>query len=183
MSFSRNREAPNEPFKRALTATMRAMAQDGELQVSYGPEAPGLRGEQARLPAPSRDLPAEEVRQLRGQADSFALRKRHHDEKTHARLMPQGGTARAVFDTIEQARVEAIGARRMAGVADNLRALLHARCETSGFAKMMDRSEAPLSEVLGLMVREKLTGEPCVRWPPCESSIPSTESPVSSMLK
>ncbi|WP_341704177.1 cobaltochelatase subunit CobT [Ferrovibrio sp.] len=153
-------ESPIEPFKRALTAATRAISHDRDLQVSYGPETPGLRGKRARLPVPGRDLPAAEVAQIRGMADAMALRLRHHDDSVHARLLPQGGTARAVFDAVEQARVEAIGSNRMAGVAHNLNAALDDRCKSRGYAKVKDRSEAPLADVLGLLARERLTGQP-----------------------
>jgi cobaltochelatase CobT len=152
-------ESPIEPFKRALTAATRAISHDTDLQVSFGPETPGLRGKRARLPVPARDLPAAEVAQIRGMADAMALRLRHHDDSLHSRLLPQGGTARAVFDAVEQARVEAIGATRMAGVAQNLNAALDERCRSKGYAKVKDRSEAPLADVLGLIARERLTGE------------------------
>ena len=38
-----------------------------------------------------------------------------------------GQDARAVFDAVEQARVEALGARRMSGVGRNLAAMLEDR--------------------------------------------------------
>ena len=152
-------ESPTEPFKRALTAATRAISADRDLQVSFGPETPGLRGKRARLPVPGRDLPMDEVAQIRGLADAMALRLRHHDDALHSRLLPQGGTARAVFDAVEQARVEAIGANRMSGVAKNLTAALEDRCKSRGYAKVKDRSEAPLADVLGLIARERLTGE------------------------
>ena len=95
-------ESPIEPFKRALTAATRAISHDRDLQVSYGPEAPGLRGKRARLPVPGRDLPAAEVAQIRGLADAMALKLRHHDDSLHSRLLPQGGTARAVTHTLQR---------------------------------------------------------------------------------
>jgi len=153
-------EGPTEPFKRALAAAMRALADESELQVSFGPETPGLRGHRARLPVPGRELPMAEVAQIRGAGDAMALKLRHHDEKLHNRLLPQGGTARSVFEAAEQARVEAIGANAMKGVAGNLGAMLDERCKARGYARVRDRSEAPLADVVGLMVRERLTGQP-----------------------
>lgn len=153
-------EGPADAFKRAMTGAMRALSQDRDLQVSYGPETPGLRGKRARLPVPARELPAEEVAQIRGAGDSMALKVRYHDEKLHLRLQPVGGTARAVFEAVEEARVEAIGANKMAGVATNLRAALEERCRARGYARVREKSDAPLADVLGLMVRERLTGAP-----------------------
>src|SRR6185503_19332001 len=67
--------------------------------------------------------------------------------------------ASAIFEAAEQARVEAIGALAMKGVADNLAANLEARCSARGMAKVKDRADAPLADAVGMMVRERLTGE------------------------
>ncbi len=160
MAFIKNKEPAAEPFKRAVTATMRAMAREKELQVTYGNDAPGISGDRARLPNPARDLPVEDVRLVRGIADSLALRKRYHDDGLHARYAPEGGDARAVFDAIEQARVEAIGAGRMKGVADNLFSRLDNHCREKGFDRVFDKADAPIDEVMGLLAREKLAGIP-----------------------
>jgi cobaltochelatase CobT len=152
-------DSPAEPFKRAVSQTMRALAESPELAVTFGTEASGLRGLKAKLPLPSRTLPKREVAAIRGQADSFALRLRHHDEKTHGQLVPIGAAARDVYDALEQARIESIGSRAMVGVAQNLTAALEDRCHTRGFAKISERADAPLHEALALIARERLTGQ------------------------
>jgi cobaltochelatase CobT len=78
----------------------------------------------------------------------------------HRRLAPGGQQARAVFDAIEQARVEAIGARRMQGVAQNLSAMLNDRFHRGKYDDITDRADAPIEDALAMMVRERLTGEP-----------------------
>ncbi|MEX2248726.1 MAG: cobaltochelatase subunit CobT, partial [Parvibaculum sp.] len=155
----KSKEGPVEPFKRALAQTMRTIAAEPELNVTFGTEAPGLRGLRARLPLPSRTLPPEEVAQVRGVSDAYALRLAHHDEKINATLQPEGGNALAVFDAVEQARVEAIGANQMAGMSQNLTAALEQRCASRGYDRISSRDEAPLAEAVAMMVREKLTGE------------------------
>jgi cobaltochelatase CobT len=155
----KTKEGPVEPFKRALTLTMRTLAENPELSVSFGTEPPGLRGLRARLPLPSRTLPPEEVAQVRGYSDAYALRLAHHDEKINSRLQPEGGNALAVFDAVEQARCESIGAAQMAGVARNISAALEQRCQTRGYGRIKTREEAPLAEAVAMIVREKLTGE------------------------
>ncbi|MBX3495621.1 MAG: cobaltochelatase subunit CobT [Parvibaculum sp.] len=154
-----SKEGPVEPFKRALAQTMRTIAAEPELNVTFGTEAPGLRGLRARLPLPSRTLPSAEVAQVRGVSDAYALRIAHHDEKINASLQPEGGNALAVFDAVEQARVEAIGANQMAGMSQNLTAALEQRCASRGYDRISSRDEAPLAEAVAMMVREKLTGE------------------------
>ena len=155
----KSKESPVEPFKRALSLTMRTIAEQPELNVSFGTEAPGLRGLRARLPMPSRTLPPEEVAQVRGVSDAYALRLAHHDEKLNASLQPEGGNALAVFDAVEQARCEAIGANQMSGMAQNLTAALEQRCSARGYDRITSREEAPLAEAVAMIVRERLTGK------------------------
>ena len=118
------REAPTEPFKRAVAGCLRAIAKRPELEVGFAAERPGLAAGKARLPEPPRKLSTREAAIVRGHADSIALRLACHNPAVHRRLMPGGQQARAVFESVEQARVEAIGARRMEGVARNLSAML-----------------------------------------------------------
>ena len=149
---------PVEEFKRALTQTMRSLAEESELVVSFGSETPSLNGLRARLPQPARDLPSADKQKVRGQSDSFALKLAHHDPDVSARLTPSESEARAPFDAAEVARCEAIGARNMAGIARNINDMHQARCKKLGFTDTMTRDDAPLEEALGFMVRERLTG-------------------------
>src|SRR5499427_4061762 len=153
------KEAPNEPFKRALTGCLRAIARRPELEVSFAAERPGLAGGKARLPEPPRKLTLTDAAIVRGHADAVALRMACHDDAIHRRLLPSSQQGRAVFDAIEQARVEAIGARRMQGVANNLTAMLNDRFHRGKFDEITDRADAPIEEALAMMVRERLTGQ------------------------
>lgn len=153
-----DRESRIEEFKRVTGAAMRAIAEQQELTVSFAPGQHGLFGTEARLPPPSHELPASEVAHVRGEADAIALRLRHHNAALHAREAPGGELARAVFDAVEQARVEAIGARQMVGVAENLSAALVEQCRQRGFARVTERGDGPLPDVIRLLVREALTG-------------------------
>jgi cobaltochelatase CobT len=152
--------SPAEIFKRATAATLRAIAERDDVTVAFGPDAAGASGARIRLPNPPRDLPAEETAQLRGAADSLALRLRYHDDQVHSRRCPGGPLARAVFEAVEQARVEALGARRMTGVAANLAAMLDEQYRRQGFERIAERSDATMAEALRLLTREVLTHEP-----------------------
>ena len=156
--MARQNDGPIEAFRQVTGATMRAVSHRPDVNVTFAPEGPALRGSEARLPLPSRELPPGEVAIVRGEADSMALRLRHHDDATHQRRQPGGQTSRAIFNVIEQARCEGLGARRMSGVAANLAAALEERCRVQGFARISDREQAPLVEVLSLLAREAMTG-------------------------
>ena len=139
-------------------AAVRAIARRPDVTVTLGADEPQLLGSEVRLPLPSRELPREEVAIVRGEADAVALRLRHHDPQVHARRLPVAAQARALYDAIEQERFEALGARRMAGVAGNLEAALEDRCRSQGFARITERDQAPLTDAIALLTREALTG-------------------------
>jgi cobaltochelatase CobT len=153
-------QSPIEAFRLVLGGTARAMARDHELELSFTAEAPSFSLKQLRVPMPSRNLPPQAVAEARGFADSFALRARHHDTRIHERAAPSEPVARAVHDAVEQARVEAIGSRGMEGVRANLNHALEVRLRSDPLVRARVREEVPLSTAVGLLVRERLTGQP-----------------------
>ncbi len=155
---SKPSDGPVEAFRQVTAAAMRAISHEPELQVTFAPEPAVIRGNDVRLPVPSREMAKEEVAVIRGEADAMSLRLRFHDEKLHRKRAPSGAMARQVFNAVEQARCEARGARRMAGTAQNLAAAVEERCRTQGFARVTEREAAPLVEVVGLLAREAFAG-------------------------
>jgi cobaltochelatase CobT len=153
------KESPTEPFKRSVAGCLKAIARKSELDVSFAAERPGLMGGKVRLPEPPRRLTRQEAAIVRGHADAIALKLACHDPAVHRRLVPGGQQARAVFEAVEQARVEAIGARRMLGVASNLGAMLEDKFHRGKFDEITDRADAPIEDAVAMMVRERLTGE------------------------
>ena len=148
-----------ERFKDVLGLAMKSMAQDPELSVSFGNDQPQLTAHKARLPQISGAASMRDVTIARGLADSFALRLANHSEQVHGHYLPQGKNARAVFDAVEQARVEAIGARAMPGVATNLAGMLEDRYGRITVNRpSRNRRDTPMEEAVGLILREKLTG-------------------------
>ncbi|MCX7339113.1 MAG: cobaltochelatase subunit CobT [Hyphomicrobiales bacterium] len=153
------KEAPTEPLKRAVTSCLKAIARQPELEVVFAADKPSLIPGRARLPEPPRKLTAADVAILRGHADSMALRMACHDAAVHRKMMPEGDGARAVYEAVEQARVEAIGSRRMEGVAGNIGAMLEDKYHRGArYDDITDRADAPVEDAVALMVREKLTG-------------------------
>ncbi|HEX8640300.1 MAG TPA: cobaltochelatase subunit CobT [Allosphingosinicella sp.] len=154
-----DRENPLETFRHALTGATRAIAGDGEVEVGFTSDAPSAAGKSVKAPMPTRTLGAREVAEARGFADAAALRLRHHNARVHARGAPADEVARSVFDAAEQARCEALGARGMAGVRENLARLTEMRLRTDPLTRARSREEVPLASAVGLMVRERLTGQ------------------------
>jgi cobaltochelatase CobT len=152
-------ENPTDEFKRAVANTTRSIAGDPDLEVTYSPEEPSLKGKKVRLPLPSRNLAPEEVAAIRGASDACALRIAHHREGIDRDIRPTGMDARALYDAAEQSRVEAIGALAMPGMRKNLAANVAERCRASGLYSVNEREGVVPAELLGLIVRQRLTGE------------------------
>ena len=156
---------PLEDFRAAVAATLRAMGHNmgdprWEVELAYTADKPGCFGEQARVPQPARALPADQVAEVRGWADSFALRHRHHDPRLHGAGQPDAGAAREIWNALEQARVEALGHEEMAGVAANLARMTETRVRADPIVRARSAEEVPLATALGLLARERLTGSP-----------------------
>jgi cobaltochelatase CobT len=156
--MSNDADSPLEPFKRAMTATMRALAENDDLDVTFGAGTPSAAGNRVRVPLPGIGSSDYEVNVVRGMGDELALRMRYHDERLHRARAPHGGPAEEMFRWVEDARVASIGSLRMAGVAKNLDATLEAQCREAAFDTITTETQAPLSVAVGLLVREFLTG-------------------------
>jgi cobaltochelatase CobT len=152
------KESPAEVFKRALAHAARSLAEQPDLEVVFSGDGPSLVGHRATLPHPPRELNGVEATRLRGMADQMALRVAHHDDAVHARAKPKSPDGARVYDALEQARIEAIGANALAGVRDNLAAVWEHSVQRKGLTG--DPTNAPMAEIVALMVRERLTNTP-----------------------
>jgi len=158
--MAKNPESPLEPFKRALAHAARSLAETPDLEIVYSGEGPQLSGNRAVLPHPPRDLTPEDAARIRGLADQMALRIAHHDPATHSRTRPHSGAGQPIYDALEQARIEAIGANAMGGVRENLKAVMNHAWARKAYNEVEAMANPPLAEIVSLMVRERLTGEP-----------------------
>ena len=149
---------PAEPFKKALAEATKAMANEPELAVTYSVDPPGLSNDAARLPQVTRRMTRDEVLLARGTADAYAMRLRFHNEGLHRKYAPSGDIARGLFEAMETARCEALGARAMPGTAGNIDAKIAEEATRNGYAEISDRGQAPLPAAAGYLVRHLATG-------------------------
>ncbi|KAA9007915.1 cobaltochelatase subunit CobT [Histidinibacterium aquaticum] len=156
--MSKPADNPADPFKKALAEATKVMADDPELGVSYSVDPPGQTADSVRLPQISRRMTRDEVLLARGTADAYALRHRYHDAGVSARYMPEGQMARDLYDAMESARVEALGAQRMPGTAGNIDAKIGAEARRKGYGQIRDKNEAPLATAAGYLIRHLATG-------------------------
>jgi cobaltochelatase CobT len=156
--MSKHPDNPADPFKKALAEATKVMAHDPELSVSYTVDPSGLSGDAMRLPQVSRRMTRDEVLLARGTADALALNRRYHNDSTHARYAPPGDMARELYEAMETARCEAMGARDMPGTAGNIDAKIAHEATRKGYEDCKQPSDAPLSVAAGYLIRHLATG-------------------------
>ena len=151
----------NEPsdFLKANAAALRALAGGVDRQVRYAGQDTHIGKTEIRLPALPRETGQKTRSDSRGAADSAGLWLAHHNDQPHQSLCPSAPAAKAIFDAAETARVEAIGANQMAGVAQNLSARLNKKYSTSTIGAPDSGDDNAVVDAVRLMVREALTGE------------------------
>ncbi|MGZ2258374.1 cobaltochelatase subunit CobT [Roseobacter sp. A03A-229] len=156
--MSKPSDNPADAFKKALGEATKVMANDPELSVSYSVDPAGLSGDSMRLPQVSRRMTRDEVLLARGTADALALNRRYHNGQTHAKYQPQGDMARDLYEAMETARCEAMGARDMPGTAGNIDAKIAHEAMRKGYDQVTQAADAPLATAAGYLIRHLATG-------------------------
>jgi cobaltochelatase CobT len=156
--MSKPTDNPADPFKKALAEATKVMADDPDMTVTYSVDPSGMTKEGVRLPQVSRRMTRDEVLLARGTADAFALRRKFHDTATAAKYAPNGTLAREIYEAMETARCEAVGARDMPGTAGNIDAKIGHEAARKGYSEITQSADAPLPVAAGYLVRHLATG-------------------------
>jgi len=157
--MSKPNDNPADPFKKALAEATKTLADDTELSVSFSLDPPGMTSDGMRLPQVTRRMTRDEVLNARGTADRYAMRRKHHDEGTYARFVPEGQLARDIYEAMEMARCEAMGARDMPGTTGNIDAVIETDARRKGYDQVTNAAEAPLAVAAGYLVRHLASGK------------------------
>jgi cobaltochelatase CobT len=149
---------PANPFKKALAEATKVLADDADLNVNYSVDPAGIAGDTMRLPQVTRRMTRDEVLIARGTADALAMQRKYHDNTVHDRYAPPGDMARSLYEAMETARCEAMGARDMPGTAGNIDAKIDTEARRLGYDQITQAADAPLPVAAGYMIRQLATG-------------------------
>ncbi len=154
-------------FKEGLRASVRALSgkKDTELRFrsTETPYPPKLSERRYRT-APevalikTATLSSENKALARAQADSESLHLHYHNKKTHLSNLPAEDTAARLFDALEQARYEALGAKEYLGVKQNFADLNNFRCHKQGFENISTREDANAVEAIYTLAYHAFSG-------------------------
>ncbi len=149
---------PADPFKKALAEATKTLANTPDMNVTYTVDPSGISGDTLRLPQITRRMTTAEILLARGTADAYAMKLRFHNDATNTKYSPQGETAAGLFEALETARCEALGARALPGTAKNIDAKISTEALKAGFDKVTNKGDAPLSVAAGYLMRQLATG-------------------------
>lgn len=146
---------PQESLEDSIAKAVRAIAKNEKIEVLFG-HTPRISGDIVFLNKPQNSTNKKRLAETRGEADGQAFRFIFHNEKLHNQLAPDETTAKELFDSAEQGRVEACGAATMAGCKKNIVAAWQKRVANLLPPETPHTPVPPA--VLGAVVWEKLHG-------------------------
>jgi len=149
--------ATEEIFRRSNAACMRSIASDARLCVELHESSAAM---QLGVAAPALEKLDQRNEQavLRGVGDVIAVVGAFHDAQLHASHLSEDQHTNRLFNSLERARCEALGANSYKGVGKNLTLLQHKTYSTTNLQALSGIEQ--LSLVLGCMANEALTGVP-----------------------
>ncbi len=151
-------EATVVAFKKALTETTRTLAGDGDLDIKFTAEKPGIVDDTVRLPHVGIRATIDDFKLIRGLADSFGFKRKWHNAETYRHYLPSGEQAQEIYDKMETARCDAVGTRKMPGAATNIDTKIAHDADTKGYGNVYETSSSNLSDALGYLVLQLATG-------------------------
>lgn len=155
-----------ERFKQALIGTIHTLSGYTATNINFCSSTVNNRQYQSKnnkenvyLPQPPEIQDAKTLQFIRGQADALALYLKYHDNDLPSPPDLTSGDAQNSFNALEQVRVEALGSKKMAGVAANLQAVMEHNSHIEGHARMNKAEQLSPAKALSLLVYETLTGK------------------------
>lgn len=151
-----NKKDQVNDFKKAISSTLRAISKKKDIDINFGADT-AIDSNSVTLPLPSIKLEELEKKEIRGIADSIALKFKYHNKKTHASLKPKSKVAKNIFDSIEDARYESLGIIEYNGIKSNLDKNMESKYKKNKVNKLINRNEVSIEDAAKLIIQEKLT--------------------------
>ena len=151
-----NKKDQVNDFKKAISSTLRAISKNKDIDINFGADT-DIDSNSVTLPLPSIKLEELEKKEIRGIADSIALKFKYHNKKTHASLKPKSKVAKNIFDSIEDARYESLGIIEYNGIKSNLDKNMESKYKNNKVNKLINRNEVSIEDAAKLIIQEKLT--------------------------
>ena len=109
-----------EEFKKSLSATIKSIGKNEDLEINYVKENPSIVGNTINLTEPNIENIKNNLTYLRAEADSLALEFRLHSKEIHKNFINNDELSNEILNALEQTRIEVKGSQEFKGIGNNL---------------------------------------------------------------
>ena len=110
-----------EEFKKSLSATVKSIGKNEDLEINYVKENPSINGSVINLTEPNIENIKNNLSYLRAEADSLALEFRLHSKSIHQNYINNDELSNEILNALEQTRIEVKGSKEFKGIGRNIR--------------------------------------------------------------
>ena len=144
-----------DTFKRALSSTVKAIAEDRELEVTFGVNSSSTQ-EIIVLPDINNIIDSVEISEIRGLADNAALIHRHRNTSVYNQFLPNKEKNKKIYESLENSRIQILGSQSMKGVKSNLFSLYEKECNEKNYSNVTSKSDLDIENALEIYLRKKI---------------------------
>ena len=143
-----------DTFKRALSSTIKAIAEDKELDVVFGNSASSAENK-ITLPEVNNLEDMNDLASIRGVADNEALIHKYRNNDTFSEFLPNKEKNRKIYESLENSRIQILGSKYMRGIKSNLLSLYEKNCNDKNYANVTSQSDIDIENALEIYIKKK----------------------------
>jgi cobaltochelatase CobT len=143
-----------DTFKRALSSTVKAIAEDKEIEVVFGGNSPSSE-DKIILPEINNIFDLDNLSIIRGTADNEALIHKYRNNNTYSEFLPNKEKNKKIYESLENSRIQILGSKYMRGVKSNLLSLYEKDCQEKNYSNVTSQSDLDIENALEIYLKKK----------------------------
>ena len=144
-----------DTFKRALSSTVKAIAEDKEIEVIFGNNSTSSE-EKIILPEINNVFDLDNIASIRGAADNEALIYKYRNNDTYTEFLPNKEKNKKIYESLENTRIQILGSKYMRGVKSNLLSLYEKNCNEKNYSNVTSQSDLEIEHALEIYLKKKI---------------------------
>ena len=144
-----------DTFKRALSSTVKAIAEDKEIEVIFGNNSTSSE-EKIILPEINNVFDLDNIASIRGAADNEALIYKYRNNHTYSEFLPNKEKNKKIYESLENTRIQILGSKYMRGVKSNLLSLYEKNCNEKNYSNVTSQSDLEIEHALEIYLKKKI---------------------------
>ena len=144
-----------DTFKRALSSTVKAIAEDKEIEVIFGNNSTSSE-EKIILPEINNVFDLDNIASIRGVADNEALIYKYRNNDTYSEFLPNKEKNKKIYESLENTRIQILGSKYMRGVKSNLLSLYEKNCNEKNYSNVTSQSDLEIEHALEIYLKKKI---------------------------